>query len=228
MSLLQKDVQFNRLLYLDLMFLEGEAVLHVAASVTLLEASAYMGDSQTTDKVWDLWLEIWVMRYVGFPEEVHVDYGSQMRSDLWRALWSQAKVKMRESGVESHNALGAGERYHVFLRQIFSRVRAAHPGYARSKALSLDTWAMNHTAGISGLSPMLLVFGIHSHIPVQPINLPDQRKRRKAFVEARADMFKLVALARLATASRSPVPRATMADIALEMRVLVYREKTKQ
>lgn len=226
-ALPQEDVCFNRMLYLDLMFLEGKAVLHVVDTDTLLSGAVFMSEGQSSDAVWDLWLDIWVSRYVGCSEEVHVDYGSQLRSDRWRALLSGTGVKLRESGVESHNALGAGERYHAVLRQIFRRVRGAHPGFAKEKALSLAVWAMNQTAGPSGLSPVLLVFGIHPRLPVRPVDLPPQRERRKALVEARADMVKLTAQARLAKALRAQVPRAAKVDIAPAMRVLVYREKPR-
>eukprot|EP00170_Pyropia_yezoensis_P002016 contig_8609_g2020 len=84
---------------------------------------------------------------------------------------------------------------------------------------------MNQTAGPMGISPTLLVFGINPRIPVSPADLPMQRERSKALVEARADMVRHVARARLGTALRRNVPKASDYEIHPGMRVLVYREK---
>lgn len=224
-ALPHEDVCFNRLVLLDLMFLEGEAVLHVVDADTLWSAAGFMGDGQTADATWDLFVKIWVAAYVGYPQELHVDQGPQLQAPQWRARVEAAGIKQRDSGVESHNSLGAGERYHAFLRQIFRRVRAAHPTIDKGQALSLSVWAMNQTAGPMGISPVLLVFGINPRMPVNPVDLPMQRERNKALVEARADMVKHVARARLSTVVRRNVPKASNTEISPGMRVLVYREK---
>jgi len=162
---------------------------------------------------------------VGYPEELHVDAGSQLRSAPFQALLSSSGIKMRPSGVESHNALGAGERYHAYLRELFKRIRADHPAIPIALAVSMSVWAMNQTAGPDGLSPILLVFGVHPRMPVNPVDLPNHRDRCKALLEARSAMTKHLGRSCLDRALRSQVPKAAMADICPGMDVLVYREK---
>ncbi len=183
-----------------------------------------MGDGQTADATWDLFVKIWVAAYVGYPQELHVDQGPQLQAPQWRARVEAAGIKQRDSGVESHKLLGAGERYHAFLRQIFRRVRAAHRTIDKGQALSLSVWAMNQTAGADGYLSSSPRVGINPRMPVNPVDLPMQRERNKALVEARADMVKHVARARLSTAVRRNVPKASNTT-SPGMRVLVYREK---
>ena len=223
-ALPEEDTCFNRLVYVDLMFVEQQAVLHAVDSDTLFSAATIL-NGQSAAEVWEAFMLVWVTPLVGYPEELHVDAGSQLRSASFLALLSSSGVKMRPSGVESHNALGAGERYHAYLRQLFKRVRADHPKIPVQLALSMAVWAMNQTAGPRGLSPILLVFGIHPRMPVSPADLPNHRERCKALVEARADMSKQIARDRLDRALRTQVPHAAAANINPGIDVLVYREK---
>jgi len=52
-------------------------------------------------------------------------------------------IKPIDSGIESHNSLGAGERYHAMLRQIYRTVRMDHASIPLEVALALPVWAMN-------------------------------------------------------------------------------------
>jgi len=152
---------------------------------------------------------------------MHVDQGSNLTSARWSALAEAAGIKMRASGIESHNSLDAGERNHAVLRHLYQRVRASHPNIAAKTSLALAVWAMNQTIGPQGLSPMLLVFGVHTRIPVRTEDMPEHRDRAKALVQARADMGKHVPRLRLAAAARQPVPAAADREISAGMRVLV-------
>ena len=73
---------------------------------------------------------------------------------------------MEESDVESHKALGVGERYHSFLRQIYRKVSVQFPTISKEYALSLSVKSMNETAGQNGLRPVHLVFVILSRMPL--------------------------------------------------------------
>lgn len=134
-------------------------------------------------------------------------------------------MNIRPSGVESHNALGAGERYHAYLRQVLKHILADHPAVPMKLAVALSVWAMKQTAGPRRLSPILLVFGIHPRLPANPADLPNQLERCKALVEARAGMMKQVERDHLSSTLRTQVPRAAAVDITSGIEVLVYREK---
>ena len=94
-------------------------------------------------------------------------------------------IRQNLSGVQSRNALGFGERYHSFLRQIYRMVRHDHPNLDKSYTLSLSVMAMNDTAGYHGLVPTLLVFGVMPRIPITPVDLPNQMVGMRAMARAR-------------------------------------------
>ena len=106
---------------------------------TLFSAAAVLV-GQTTARVGDAFLTKWETPLVEYPEEVHVDAGSQLRSALFQALLRSSGVRMCPSGKESHNMLGAGEQYHSYLRELFKRVRANHPAILISLAVSMLVW----------------------------------------------------------------------------------------
>lgn len=103
----------------------------------MFSAAAFLTEGETVDDVWNVYMRSWVIPYVGFSQVVHCDQGPQFTSERWKSLLLKAGIRQDESGVESHNALGVGERYHSFLRQIYRKVRAEHPTVAQDYALSL-------------------------------------------------------------------------------------------
>lgn len=220
-----EKIVFNRLILLDLMYLDGLPVLHVVDNDTLFSAATFLTEGETSEAIWRAYLQCWVTPYVGHPDLMHTDQGPQLISGQWRALLAANGIKHLESGVESHNSLGAGERYHAFMRQLFLRVRAAHPTVDREHALSLAVWTMNQTAGTHGLVPSLLVFGVLPRFPVAPSALPSQRERMMAVHTARATLLQHLARTRVLRALRSRVPAAADADIRAGAAVLVYRER---
>ncbi|OSX76619.1 hypothetical protein BU14_0183s0011 [Porphyra umbilicalis] len=217
------DLSFNRTVYLDLMYLEGKSVLHVVDRDTAFSAAAFT-DGERVDVLWQLYCCIWANPYVGHPSFMHADQGPQFKSAAWKALTNSAGVDLQLSGVESHNALGTGERYHAFLRTIYRRVRMEHPTVTAGSALSMAVAAMNQTAGPRGLVPTLLVFGVLPRTPITPLPLPVQRERMEAMATARKEMAAQVAKARVAAALTSSVPAATGRVLKSGEQVLVYRE----
>lgn len=219
------DIVFNRTVLLDIMYLDGKPLLHVVDKDTLFSAATFLSNGESTEDVWRAYVRCWVTPYIGYSDFMHTDQGPQLASDEWKALQLSAGIKRLESGVESHNSLGVGERYHAFLRRIYWRVRAAHSDLPVEDALALSVWGMNQTAGPSGLVPTLMVFGVLPRMPVTPVNLPGQRDRVMAMHAARDEMAKHVAKSRLERAARSRVPASADAIIRAGMSVLVYREK---
>ena len=218
------DVVFNRTVCLDLMYLENTPVLHVVDKDTKFSAAAFL-EKETADATWNTFMSIWVCVYIGFPDSMATDQGPQFKSQRWNTLLLLAGIKHFQSGVQSHNALGVGERYHSFLRDIYRKVQLQHPGIGRSHCLSLSLKAMNDTAGYHGLVPTLLVFGAMPRIPITPMDLPAQMDRMRAIESARKEMASVMAKERMSKAVRMNVPSAADNDIAIGTRVLLYREK---
>jgi len=216
-------VTFNRTVYLDLMYLDGRSVLHVVDRDTAFSAAAFTR-AEDVETLWQLYNVIWVHPYVGHPAIIHVDQGPQFTSAAWKALAASAGSEVVWSGIEAHNSLGVGERYHAFLRQIYRRVRMEHPSMMPGATLSLSVAAMNTTAGPRGLVPTLLVFGVIPRAPMLPLPLPAQRDRMQAVVTARKEMEAIVAKARVRVALATPVPAGLQRVLDPGDHVLVYRE----
>lgn len=222
-----EDIVFNRLVYLDLMSLDGKSVLHIVCRDTLFSAAIYL-DGDNAKDVCTAYMRAWVNPYIGHPKEMHIDRGPCFNSAEWRGYLLATGTKRRDSGIESHNALGAGETYHDFLRRIFNKVKSTNPRMDNVDCLSLAVHAMNCTAGKDGLSPILLVFGVVPPISVGVTILPAQKERMKAMKLARTEMVKALAESRLTTAMRRNVPSATDNDVRIGGRVLFWREDTNR
>lgn len=88
--------------------------------------------------------------YVGYPDTLALDQELQFRSFEWLNLASAAGISIQPSGVESHNAIGVGQRYHAYLRRIYSKVRSSEPLLPLKISLALSIKASNDSAGPSG------------------------------------------------------------------------------
>lgn len=223
-SLPEGEVVFNRTVCMDIMFLDSKPVLHIVDKDTKFSAAAFLRN-ETTDEAWNVYMRSWVLAYIGFSDIIATDQGPQFKSSRWKSLLLTAGIKHKPSGVQSHNAIGVGERYHSFLRQIYRKVRCEHPNVENQYALTLAVKAMNDSAGPHGLVPTLLVFGVMPRIPIAPADLPEQVARMKAMISARSEMTAVMAKSKLSTVLRSNIPAAALSDITIGSEVLVYREK---
>lgn len=223
-SMPNDDVVFNRVVSLDLMKINRRTVLHAVDRDTKFSAACFTNGESTID-IWEAFLSIWVERYIGYPAILALDQGPQFTSREWESLMKDADIKPHHSGVESHNALGNGERYHSFLRRLYDKVRADNVNLSEERALSLAVKACNDTAGPKGLVPTLLVFGTMPRMPLRPHELPGNVSRLKSMIAARKEATQLIAQSRIATAIRRSVPAAADSAIQIGEEVLMYREK---
>ena len=219
-----KECIFNEELALDLMFLEGKAILHVVDTRTHFSSAAFL-DSQSVDGVWAAFLSAWTTLYVGYPSKMRVDQGSIFTSRRWKQLTDATGISLQLSGIESHNSIGAGERYHAPLRRIYDKVLFDFPNLDKHLGLKLAVKAMNDTMGPEGLVPSMLVFGVLPRFPVSTIDLPNQVDRMNALKSARAEMETIACELKLAQALRSKLPPAADYQLSVGDQVLVKREK---
>lgn len=223
-SLPGEECTFNRIVSMDIMSLDSKPVLHVVDRDTKLGAACFL-DGESAAHVWRAFLNIWVSVYVGYPDYVAIDQGPQFQSHEFKSFLNSAGIQLRPSGIESHNALGNGERYHSYLRSVYHKVRDDATQLSKADALRLAIKAVNDTAGPAGLVPTLLVFGVMPRLPIHPKDLPEQRDRMQAMQSARTEMTKIVAKTRVHVALSKNVPAAADAAIRILDKVLVYREK---
>lgn len=228
-SLPSGEIIFNRELCLDVMSIRGCDVLHIVDRDTKFSAAVSLTD-RSAAATWKSFVNAWAVVYIGFPDIISADEGPEFRSSEWKNLLQTAGIQFKLSGVESHNAINSGERYHSYLRSIFERVRNEHNELDNDDILSIAVKACNDTAGPNGLVPTLLVFGVMPRFPLNPIDLPDQVERMRAMESARMEMAQVISKTRLDTALRSNVPTAAdqAPNIMIGSEVLVFRERQRK
>lgn len=150
------------------------------------------------------------------------------RSQRWQQITETAGITLQLSGVESHNSIGLGERYHAPLRRFFNKIRYEAPKIRLSLALRLAQKVMNETMGAHGLVPSLCVFGVIPRFPAVQSDCPTHRARMIAIESARREMERITAELRVRQALISRVPPAAQYVIAQGDLVRVYREGDKR
>jgi len=133
----KEDLCFNRRVMIDLITFQKTPVRHIIDRDTLFSAATFLCDLVSSQSVWDAFLRIWVAVYAGYPEQRHVDQGTNLQSDEWRQMMRDAGIKPIDSDIESHNSLRAGERYHAMLRQMYRTIRMDHASIPLDVALAV-------------------------------------------------------------------------------------------
>jgi transposase InsO family protein len=113
----------------------------------------------TAAQLWDIFVQAWALVYIGMPDVVTTDLGTQFTSRDFELALSYHCVKQQYTGVESHHSLGANERSHAVLRRVYLKTRHDHPKVSQELALAFSQKAINETIRTDGLVPTLLVYG---------------------------------------------------------------------
>lgn len=181
----------------------------------------------SAQNVWSAFLEARVTVYVGYSNCIRADQSSVFTSRFWDDVTALHGIELEILGIESHNSIGSGERYHAPLRLIFRVIHSKYLKLSCKVALCLALKASNDTMGPNGLAPSTLVYGIKPAYPVVNARLPTQRKRTAAFEMSKREMTTATAETSIKQALRSKLPPAARYDIMPGDDVLVYRKKGK-
>ena len=73
-----------------------------------------------------------------------VDEGAQFRN-VFAEIVTLHQVKLDKSGLQAHNSLGIGERYHKPLRDKYRKLKIDQPKMQIQLLLALSFKAMNDT-----------------------------------------------------------------------------------
>jgi len=207
--------------YIDIMYLEGRPVLHIVDAATRFSAARFL-TKVSTESVWEAIIMCWSSVYTGLPHCIRVDEGTQFRK-IFAELSALHDVEIKKSGIQSHNSLGVGERYHKPLRDTYRKLKLDHPSMQRQVLLAVAVKAMNDTLGPEGVVPSALVFGEFPSLrtfegPVIP--RPSLAERALAAQEARRYMARHLAEVRIKRALHHQTPSATDKHISLATRYL--------
>lgn len=222
-----EQLVFNEELSMDLMWLDGKAVLHMVDTATGFNAAETL-PGQSVEHVWQAFVSGWAALYPGYPNKLRVDQGSIFTSIRWQKLSNETGISLQLSGVESHHSLGKGERYHAPLRRIYLKIRSETPSLPHNLVVRLAVKAMNDSMGPEGLVPSLLVFGIMPRFPSTNSRLPGHRERMEAIRIANAEMATITAEMRIRQALRAKTPASADYVINPGDNVRVFRESDKR
>lgn len=125
-SIPSDEIVFNHAVALDLVWLDGNPAIHVVDTHTHYQ-NAVLLQGKSASAVWDTFVEAWASVYVGYPNRMRVDQDGIFTSKFWDQVTSLHGIELQLSGVESHNSIGSGERYHAPLRRVFNVIRKLLP-----------------------------------------------------------------------------------------------------
>ena len=220
-----EELIFGEELSIDLMFIDSEAILHIVDTATRFSAAVFLREyGQSVEGIWLAFIEVWRTMYAGYPNRLRADAGSAFTWLRWKSITDFVGITLRISGVESHNSLGVGERYHARLRRFYRKVKLEFPQLSKDIILRLAVKAMNDTMGENGLVPSLLVFGIIPRFPIINSELPTQKERMEALASAQMEMNSIIAERRISAALQRNIPRSAGQVLEVGDEVLVYRE----
>ena len=83
------EVVFNKSIRLDLMYLDGKPVLSIADVCTNYSTERFLA-AENTQAAWGTFLNAWVTKYVGYPDDILTDQGSVFRSESWRSNFKRS------------------------------------------------------------------------------------------------------------------------------------------
>lgn len=212
------------LLWLDTGSKKKAPVLHSVDMRAHFQNAIFL-KGESARNVWDAFVEAWATVYTGYPQSIKSDHGSLFTSKDWENLTDMAGIQIEISGIESHNSISVGERYHEPLRRIFTVILHEYPKLDREIALRCAVKGINDTMGPEGLVPSYLVFGVIPNFPAIHTKLPTQHERMAAISTARREMATITAKLRIQTALRSKLPPATDFHLKPGEEVYVFREK---
>ncbi|EED18953.1 conserved hypothetical protein [Talaromyces stipitatus ATCC 10500] len=224
---LKDDHEFNYSVIIDIMYIEGKPVLHVVDSGTAFNAARFLKD-MTASIAWNTLRLCWIDCYLGPPDQIVHDAGTNFASDEFRQYAKSMAIHIREVLVEAHNAVGKVERYHAPLRRAYEIIQEELKGenVLKEAILQMAVKTLNDTAGPDGLVPTLLVFGAYPRLTEWDAPSPSVAKRAKAIECATKEVRKLKAARQVQDAlsmCNGPNTKA-MLDLPLQSDVWVWRE----
>jgi hypothetical protein len=139
-SRLKGDTVFNRSNELDLCYIDSRPVLHITDKDTKYGVSRFVRCSskiQPRRNCGTLFVQAWALAYIGMPDVVMTDRGTQFTSKDFELALSYHGVKQQYTAVKSHHSLGANERAQAVVRLVYLKTRHGHPNFHKNCLLHI-------------------------------------------------------------------------------------------
>ncbi len=162
---LKEDVNFNYSILVDIMYIDGDPILHFVDKATRFQAARQM-NNKSAKHTWDTIQLCWIDVYIGLPYLITHDAGTNFVRKKFRYYAKSMAITTRVVPVEADKSIGMVERDHAILRRAYKVIAADLQGFGLNKKtiLQMDVKAINYTSGSDGLVPTLLVFRVHPRI----------------------------------------------------------------
>jgi hypothetical protein len=157
-----QDPVFNYSIFVDIIYIDGDPVLHVVDEATRFQAARWLRNL-SAKHTWEVLRYCWMDTYTGPPDYIFHDAGKNFASREFRQYAASMATITKSVPVEAHWSIGIVERAHPLLRRAYKIMTEEFKGDSISKdfLLQMAVKAVNDTAGPDGLIPTLLVFGAY-------------------------------------------------------------------
>ena len=175
-----EELRFNHVVVVDICYIKSKPVLHVVGEATHFQSAIFLS-RVSTEHVWKALRRCWIDTYMGPPDFLRIEQGSQFKSQVFSQRAEEQGISILEVPIECPNSLSHVEGYHEPLRAAFMKIRSMFrtADESDSDVLQLAVQAVNNTLGPEGLIPTLLVFGALPR-PARNIPAPRQTDRARA------------------------------------------------
>jgi hypothetical protein len=220
-----EDVDFNYSIYVDIMYIDGQPVLHVIDEATRFQAARWLKDI-SAKHTWDILRLCWIDTYIGPPELITHDAGKNFISREFRQYAQSMAISTKSVPVEAHWSIGLVERAHPILRRAYQIITEECPSITKDMALQMAVKAINDTAGPNGLVPTLLVFGAYPRMSNLDPPAPSITERAAAIHKAMEEITKIRTQMQVkeALGQRNGPDTSAIHNTPLNSDVLVWRE----
>ena len=116
---LRDDLSFNQSIIVDIMYINGRPILHVVDEETRYQSGRFLTNI-STKTTWDTLRLYWIDTYLGPPDRVVTDIGTNFTSKEFTQSTNSMGIKLKAVPVEAHHSIGIVERYHSPLRRAFN------------------------------------------------------------------------------------------------------------
>jgi hypothetical protein len=222
---LRDDIQFNHTIIVDIFYIQGKPVLHVVDEGTRYQAGRWL-QNISAKHTWDTIRACWIDTYLGPPEQITTDAGTNFTSKEFSQLASTMGTRIKVVPVEAHNSIGIVERYHNLIRRAYTIISVEIRDLDKDMALQMAFKAINDSAGPDGLVPTLLVYGAYPRLSETDVPSPLVIQRALALKKATAEIQRIRARRQVADAlnSRNGPNTVNIHNLQLNSDMLVWRE----